>query len=68
MTVTVEPPGKVTLASELVRFTIPPVVSFKVTVPVTVPPPLTLCASTVKETGNRVTPLRVVETRSPLPS
>src|ERR1700693_2511008 len=67
-TVTVVPPGKVTLESELARVTVPPVVSFKVTVPVAVTPPMTLCGSTVRETGNRVTPIRAVETRSPRPS
>jgi hypothetical protein len=68
-TVTVEPSGNVTLGSELARVTDPPVVlSFNVTVPVTVPPPFTLMGSTARETGNRLTPVRAVETRSPRPS
>jgi hypothetical protein len=60
--------GTETLPSELARVTVPPVISFRVTIPVTVPPPLTLIGSIVKEIGNRVTLLRAAETRSPRPS
>jgi len=57
-----------TVGSELVNVAVPPTVSFSVTVPVTVPPPFTLNPLRVSETGNSVTPVRVVATRSPRPS
>jgi hypothetical protein len=57
-----------TAESELVSVTVPPVVSFRVTVPVTVTavvPPCTLIGFKTRRTGKRVTPVRVATTRRP---